>query len=181
METIDIIASIIGIFTTAVSVLALQLKSMRYVLICQISANVLLCVQYSLQGTLSAGGVIILAIVQALISYILSSRGVRFPTWLTAIFIVGYTAITALCYSSPFDIVTCVAVWLFAIAVIQTRSYIYRALLVGNSMLWLIYDIFVAPSAIVTHVVILVFSIVGILRLDIPEWRRIFGKGKTEK
>ena len=180
METVDIIAQVISLFTTLAAVLAVQLKDMRYILVCQILSNVLLCVQYALQGSASSYGVVIIAIVQAVLSYALSARGVRFPVWLTGLFIVGYTAVTALTFSSVFDILPCLAVWLFAIAVVQSRSYIYRILLVGNSLLWLAFDIAAAPSGIIPHVVILGFSIVGIIRLDIPEWKRVLGRGSRD-
>lgn len=170
MEPVDIIATVIGVFTTVAAVLALQCKNMRNVIVLQLLSNALLFLQYSLQGTMSAGGVVILAILQTVVCSVLSSRGRPFPVWLTAAFIVGYTAVTVICYSSPFDILTCAAVWLFAIAVVQRSSAIYRILLVGNVILWLIYDVAMAPSAILTHAVILAFSIVGIVRLDRHLW-----------
>ena len=170
------IALIISIFTTVAAVAGMQFKSMKYVIVSQLLANGLLGLQYILEGRINAGGIVFLAIVQTVVGFILTYKKIDFPVWLTIIFIVGYTAVAIIGYTSPFDILSCVAVWFFAIGIVQKRSSICRACSAINTILWLIYDIALAPSGIVTHSVILVFIIVGIIRLDRGDWAAAFRK-----
>ena len=179
----ELLVTVIAVETTALAVASMQFKSMRYVITFQLLANLCLVAQYILQGQYSAAYICIPAIVQMLVGFVLSLRGINFPVWLTVVFIAVYTGTTVITYASPFDILTCAAVWFFALSIIQTRSYICRAFSVCNLTLWLIYDIFCAPPTILTHAVILACTLFGVIRLDLGEWKRIFsGKaGKSEK
>lgn len=172
----EYIALIISIFTTISAVLGMQFKNMKYVIISQLIANSLLGIQYILDGTVAAGGIVFLAIVQTIIGFVFTSKQIAFPLWLTSIFVVGYTALTVITYTNPFDIVSMVAVWCFAFAIIQKNSAVCRVLTLTNATLWLVYDIGCAPSAILTHSIIIIFIIVAIVRLDRAEWRRGFEK-----
>jgi hypothetical protein len=78
--------------------------------------------------------------------------------------------------TSPYDLITCAAVWFFAICIVQKRSSVARVCSLTNTILWLIYDILCAPSAVITHAVILVFVVVGIVRLDREDWMLFFSK-----
>lgn len=174
------IALIISIFTTISSVAGMQFKNMKYVIISQLIANSLLAVQYIIDGTVAAGGIVFLAIIQTIIGFVYTHKGISFPLWLTLVFIGGYTALTIITYTNPFDLVSLVAVWCFAFAIIQKNSAICRILSLTNATLWLTYDIACAPSAIITHAVIVVFIIIAIVRLDRAEWRVIATKLKNK-
>ena len=182
MLPIDVILIILSVLTTAFTVCGMQFKNMNYILITQIISNSLLMAQYAINGGISAAGVVIVAIVQTIISFILTKKGIDFPYYLTAIFMVLFLVVTIIYYSGPFDIVSCVAVWCFAIAIVQKRSWICRAFSVCNVGLWLVYDFGTESySAVLTHVVVITFIIVGIIRLDIPEWRALLAGLKKKK
>ena len=176
MEFIDYLAYIIGIFTTVVAVASMQFKNMKYVLVCQLICNSLLTAQYVIEGRVSVSGVVVLAVVQTIVSFFFAKKGKPFPVWLTCVFIVLYTVISVVMMKSYYDLITCVAVWFFAICVVQKRSSVARICSFTNTGLWLIYDILQAPSAVFTHAVILVFVAVGIIRLDREDWKEFFAK-----
>ncbi len=173
---------IIGVFALIATVLGMQFKSMRMFIIFQLLSNVLLGVQCIVGGTVSTGGVVFLAAVQTAVSFILNYKRMPFPMWLTLSFMVGFSAITVIgmispaIASSPFDLVTMVAVWFFALSIVQEKSWICRICLVCNVSLWLIYDIFVLPSAVLNHAIILTSIFVSILRNDREEWKAFFGR-----
>jgi hypothetical protein len=183
MDWIDIV---LAIFTTLFTVCGMQFKNMNYILASQLASNTLLMLQYLFKGGISAAGVVIVAIVQTVISFVLSRMNKDFPVWLTGIFMIAFAVVTAIYYKNALDLITCAAVWCFAIAIVQKRSWICRAFSALNVSLWLVYDILSTTySAVVTHAVIIVFIAVGIIRLDLGEWKsflsRIFGKKNTEK
>ena len=177
MQPIDVILIVLSVLTTAFTVCGMQFKNMNYILITQIISNSLLMAQYAINGGLSAAGIVIVAIVQTIVSFILTKKGIDFPYYLTGIFMVLFLVVTIIYYTTPFDIVSCAAVWCFAIAIVQKNSRICRLFSVFNVGLWLIYDFGTASySAVVTHIVVITFIIVGIIRLDIPEWRGVFDR-----
>ena len=174
MGLIDILAYAVGILTTAVAVLSMQFKSMRIVLLLQIVANGLLGLQYAIRGADSGVWSLVLGVVQIIVSYAFNVKGVRFPKWLLLIFISGYLAITVFTFKNIFDVLPFVALCIFSVSIIQEKSRICRLLSTFNSITFLIYDVSTQSySAIITHGTILVFLIVGILRLDLFEWKKI--------
>ena len=181
MEPIDIIATVIGVITTAVAVLGMQFKNMKYILASQIVSNSLLVVQYLLQGTISGSGVVIIGIVQVAIGYVLGRMNKDFPLYLTVLFIVAHTVVSIISYSVPYDILALVAAWIFAISMVQKNSSVCRAMTLVNLSLWLVYDFGTgAYSAVLTHAVIVALTAVAVIRLDRGEWigvaRKLFCK-----
>lgn len=177
------LAYIIGIFTTIFAVASMQFKNMKYVLVCQLICNSLLTMQYVIEGRISVSGVVVLAVIQTIVRFFFDKKGKPFPVWLTCVFIVLFTVVSVVMMKSPYDLITCVAVWFFAICIVQKRSSVARICSFTNTVLWLIYDILQAPSAVITHAVILVFVAVGIIRLDREDWKEFFknlGKKQTE-
>lgn len=177
MELIDVIAYAVGLLTTAVAVLSMQFKSMRTVLLLQIVANGLLGVQYAIRGADSGVWSLVLGIVQIIVSYAFNVKSIRFPRWLLLLFIGGYLVITVFTFKNIFDVLPFVALCIFSVSIVQEKSRICRLLSVFNSITFLIYDVSTQSySAIITHGTILVFLIVGILRLDLLEWRKILSR-----
>ena len=170
----ELLAYILGAFTTLFAVLSMQFKNMKWVLVCQICSNSILALQYMLEGRISVSGVVILAIAQTVVSFVIKLKGKEFPIWLIGVFIAGYTAVSLVMMTSAYDLITCVAVWLFALCVVQKNSALCRVYSIFNTLLWLIYDIICAPSAILIHIVVLAFDIAGVVRLDREEWKTFF-------
>ena len=177
MEFIDILAYAVGILTTVVAVLSMQFKSMKIVLLLQIVANGLLGVQYAIRGADTGVWSLALGVVQIILSYVLNVKSIRFPRWLVLLFVAGYLIITVFTFKSFFDVLPFIALCIFSVSIIQEKSRICRILSVLNSITFLIYDVSTQSySAIITHGTILLFLIVGILRLDLSEWRSILSK-----
>ena len=181
---------IISVFVLIFTVAGMQFKDMKFILISQIAANGLLAAQCIVGGTMSTGGVVILATVQTVICFVLNRKNIKVPLWFTIVFMAGFSAITVVGFvvpsipSSPFDFITMVAAWFFALCVVQEKSWICRLYSVINVALWLVYDIAVLPSAVINHIIIITTTFVGILRNDRAEWaavfRKIFGKKSAE-
>ena len=168
---------IISIFVLIATVLGMQFKNMKWIILCQILSNFLLGLQCIIGGTISTGGVVMLATVQTVLSFTLNYKKIPFPAWLTVSFMVGYSAITVIGFlspsvaSSPFDLITMVAVWCFAISIVQEKSWICRFFLALNVSLWLIYDFAVLPSAALNHIIILSSIFFAMVRNDRADWK----------
>ncbi len=186
LASIDWLKLVISVLTLTFAVVGIQFKDMKIIIVSQLLSNGLLAAQCIIGGTISSGGVVILATVQTMISFVFAYKKIKFPTWLTCVFILGFTAITVVGLIVPsipttyFDLITMVAAWFFAIAMVQEKSWLCRIFSTANLLLWLIYDIIVLPYNIITHVVIIVFNIIAIIRNDRKEWKALlntlFGK-----
>ena len=177
---------IISVFVLVFTVAGMQFKKMRFVLTSLALANLLLAAQCIVGGTVSTGGVVILATVQTVICFVLNEKKIKVPVWLTVSFMIGYSAITVIGFVSPsissssFDLVSMVAVWFFALEVVQEKSWVCRMFSLGNIGFWLVYDIAVLPSAVLNHAIVMVTIVVGIIRNDRREWsvfiKKLFSK-----
>ena len=172
---------IVSVFTTLFAVLGMQFKNMRYIIISQLLANGLLGLQYVLEDRLSASGIVMIAILQTVVSFVLIYRKKDFPVWLTVLFMLAFAAVSFLTYTSWQDLLPLAAVLFFAVAIVQKNSAICRLCSAINSTLWLIYDVMCAPSAVLTHSVILAFIIFAILHQDRAQWAAFFKRCKKEK
>ena len=177
IENVDYV---IAIFTTIFAVGGMQFRNMRIIIISQLLSNVLLALQCILGGTASAGGIVFLAIGQTVVSFIFNAKGKRFPFALTLVFMAGFTAITVICFSTPFDILTMVAAWFFALSIVQEHSHICRFYALVNTLLWLVYDFFIMPSGIVNHSIIAILILISIIRLDRGKWKQFFSLAKEK-
>lgn len=176
MSGLEITAFIIGIFTTAAAVLGMQCKAMRNVILCQLITNVLLGTQYVIEGALSAAVTVPFAIALSVISLAFSLKGRNVPKFIVALFSVAFTVIIALTFTGLYDLLALAALLFCVLAITSKKSYQARVCTAINCICWLIYDILCAPSAILTHSVVLAFTLVGIIRLDRKEWKRLFVK-----
>lgn len=192
-EQIKLISEILGVFVLLVSIASLNCKSMSLLVIFQCAANVFVVCQYAIRGEISSSGVCAVGAVETLIIYLLSRKGKKLPVCLTVVFTaiaLAFPVASVLMENREFNFVSdlfpMIAAVLFNIAMVQSRSSVSRVLMFMNAFLWLLLNI-VNPSVslIITYVVLEVFNVVGIVRLDRADWRaffsRIFGKGENKE
>ena len=164
------IAQIIGALTTVTVVVAAQLKDMKWILMCQIAANLMVALSSAMLGGLSGAWICAVAAVQTVVLYFLDKKGIsgRHKNCLLWVFAAMYVGGTALVYSGWGDLVSCAGALLYLLAIIQKDSAKYRRYICINTLLWLVYDLTIlAFGNMITHGIEFVSAVVGILRLDI--------------
>lgn len=173
---------IISIATTVLAVLSLQGKRMAFILICQLIANALIVVQYSISGAFSGAWICSLAVVQLLVIYLFNRAKRPFPIYLTVAFILGYAVITAINFTAAYDVLSGLAACTFALSVVQRSAAVCRVYMLVNSLLWLAFGIFSASyGAIPVYAVLIIVGIVSMIRLDRDFWRGVFARKSEEK
>ena len=176
-----IIAQILGIVMAVVSVVCVQFKNMRHILIGVIASNVLSALTYAFLGGLSGAGVCILAICQAVLVYVYGEKEKAFPALLNLGFIAGYIALSVISYKSIWDVLSAGAAVLYALAVVQKKASVYRILTMCNAIVWILYDVqTMAYTAIITHGILLIATWVAMIRLDYPHLLRRNGSGEEK-
>lgn len=168
---LTIASQIIGYVATAVTLVALQQKKIKTILIFAIVSNALAGLSNFLIGGVAGGGICMIAVVQTLISlYCNIKRDGKVPVPVTLFFIACYVTITAVTYKTPFDLLPGAAAIIYALAVIQKKSSNFRILMILNSVAWIIYELTLDPqnfALAATFLLQLISTLIGIVRLDI--------------
>ena len=163
-------AQIIGVLTTVIVVVAAQLKNMRWILFCQLCANLMVAISSGMLGGLSGAWLCSVAAVQTVIFYFLDKRGITPKTrkWVLWSFAAVYIVGTVFVYQNWGDIVSCAGVLLYLLAITQSQSSKYRRYICLNTLLWMIYDITIlAFGSLIAHGVEFTSALIGIIRLDV--------------
>ena len=161
------LAQVIGVLVTVTSIVSVQFKNLRYILIGSVLSNLLVSLNYALLGGLSGAGVCILATVQTFWIYLYNRKEASFPLPLNLGFMAGYTIVSALSFNGVPSVLSCLAAYLYALAVAQSDSKMYRVFMLLNSFLWIAYDIYTrAYTTIFTHGFLVVSILLAMYRLD---------------
>ncbi len=166
------IAQAIGALTTLVVIVSAQLKDMKYILFCQICANLMVAASSALLGGLSGAWICVVAALQTIFFYLMDKRGISEKTRnrLLLLFAAMYVCGTVLVYQGWGDLVSCACAFLYLLAIVQKKSSKYRIFICLNAVLWVVYDLTIlAFGNLLTHGIEVLSVIVGILRLDIPK------------
>ena len=164
------VAQVVGVLTTIITVVAAQLKNMKYILICQLCANLMVAVSSAMLGGLSGAWLCSVAAVQTVVWYFLEKRGISSKTkkWTLWLFAAMYVVGTVIVYQSWGDIVSCTGVLLYLLAITQSKPSRYRCYICLNTLLWMIYDITILSfGSLIAHGVEFTSALIGILRLDV--------------
>lgn len=168
-----ILAQVISILTTATAVLSMQFKGVKPILICQILSNLFCAMTFILLGAYSGCVICLVAIVQCLIIFAYDVKNLKPPLWIIVTFILLYVAVSAALFQSFADVFSAMGAVFFAIGMAQKRSSATRRWYFINPICWIVYDLFSgAYGNILTHGIIFVSTLLAIIRLDLPEYRR---------
>lgn len=171
--SVEVWATVISVFTTCVSVTAMQCKKMVYVRMLQFLSNSLLVLEYALTKNLSAAIVCAIAIVQVITVICLNKKPGYVPIYVVCAFICAYVAVCIVFFEKSVDILSGLAPCFFALGVVQRRSECYRICATLNCLTWLAFDLWSQTySAVIIHVTLLIIDIITIIRLDRQVWHR---------
>lgn len=191
----QIASQIIGIILFIAVIAIGQMKNIKLILVSELVCNTLTVINYLLVGDITSaeninllmtsdsflsamsvlltGGIAaamqcFVALVQALVSYLYTSKEKKFPLWLTVVFLAVYIAVFIPTYTSPKDLLTLAACILYCLAMVQKTSKGYRMFITPNAVLWLVFDLLVgAYTTAITHGFMFVSNVIGIIRHDI--------------
>lgn len=177
-EQLELIIKILGYLVLITALASMQVKKMAYLVILQCASNIFVVTQYLLRGEFSAMGICTLGAILTLMVFFFNIKEKSVPIPILVFFIVAGIGVTigVIIGDGGFDprdhIVPLVAWVFFNVAMMQSKSWIARALMTVNSSLWLLHNVVnFNLSLIITYSVLVITSLIGILRLDRAEWK----------
>ncbi len=190
-SSLDIIIFILGCAVLLTALISMQVKKLHYLVILQSISNGFAVAQYSLRSEISSVIICSLGAILTLVVFFYDRKEKRVPSPIVIAFSAAGIAVTLTvifmngAFSPRSDIIPLLAWIVFNLAMMQSKSWIARVLMMSNSSLWLILNLINFDlSLAVTYAVLVVTSIIGIIRLDRREWRAFFARilgGRTEK
>jgi uncharacterized membrane protein (UPF0136 family) len=180
MELNTIISYGLSVLTAISAILSMQFKNIKYILITQITGNLLAAFSYFFLPEADAGfAVSIIAVIQSIVMFFYDRKKKTPHILITLSFIAAFLFFSL--YQKTDNILNylpAAAAVCFAIAITQTKANRFRIFGLINSTLWIIYDVCLPiPSAnVLVHAGIAVSTVIGMIRLD-----GLFGIVKQKK
>ena len=168
MEILSYILSLLGMASmiTASLIKGEKMKKTLFFVFC---ANALIATSYLVGGSgLNGAASCYIGAVQSIINYFFDSKNKPLPKWLIVIYCIAFIVCNLVVGGfNPLGILAIVASLTFVMCMGQSSGAKYRFWTLFNIILWGVYDILSESySALITHVVLLVFTIVGMIVHD---------------
>lgn len=168
MEILSYILSLLGMASmiTASLIKGEKMKKTLFFVFC---ANALIATSYLVGGSgLNGAASCYIGAIQSIINYFFDSKNKPLPKWLIVIYCIAFIVCNLVVGGfNPLGILAIVASLTFVMCIGQSSGAKYRFWTLFNIILWGVYDILSESySALITHIVLLVFTIVGMIVHD---------------
>lgn len=172
------ISLIFGYTGTLISIVSMQLKEQKHLLLSQAFANGFASLSYLFLGKASmiAGTGMVLGTIQCLVNYVYAKKEKPSPKFSQYLFLIMSVLNSAVhiavsrVFRFPSDLIPISCSLLFVIGVNMKNTTCMRLFFLANSALWILHDLTVHPIAqanLMTHIVVVLSVLVGIVRYDI--------------
>lgn len=158
------IGQAMGLLSGILTVIVYLLPRRRQMLAVAAAANFAAGLSFLLLGSGSASVICFVAVAQTTVNCLHDLRGSRIAWWELLLFSLLYLAGGALQYRSLPDLLPLGAAVFFMAAMSQSREQRIRWFSCGNAVLWIVYDVIVASSALLSHLVTLAALLLALLR-----------------
>ena len=168
MEILSYILSLSGLASMIIASL-IKGEKMKKILFFVFCGNVLVATSYLVGGSgFNGAASCYIGGIQAIVNYFFDSKNKPLPKWLVAIYCVAFIVCNLVVGGfKPIVILAIVASLTFVMCIGQTSGAKYRFWTIINIGLWCLYDILSESySALITHGVLLLFTIVGMIAHD---------------
>ncbi len=168
MPYLSYVLSVVGLICM-ISASLIKGEKMKSILVLVCLGNALVATSYLIGGSgINGAASCYLGALQTLINYFFDKKGRALPAWLVALYAVAFVVcnllvggFTALC------LLAIVASLTFIMSIGQKSGTKYRFWTIVNMLLWCLYDVLSRSfGALVSHIPLLIFTVVGMLIHD---------------
>jgi len=163
-----IVSQVFGIIVSLAVVISMQLKDVRNILICQLVCNGVGAISYILLDGFSGCGIYFVAFFESIIMYHYRRKDIKLPKWMACVFLLAFMCCSAITFNKLTDLISAFAALTCALGIMQEKPSKYRIFMLMNGVVWMVYDGCVgAYTMMLSHVITVISSLTGILRLDL--------------
>ena len=162
-----VIAQIFGVIGIIFSVLSMQMKTKKNIMIMLLCLNLASALNFLFLNSISGSLVCFFAVFETFVNYLFDSKNKKVPIYVIAFYVVVNLALGIYSYHSLIDIIPIACALLYCATVCTKKESNIRKEMFGNQTLWLIYDIIVkAYMFSVSNVLTLISIIISMIRFD---------------
>ena len=162
-----VIAQIFGIVGIIFSILSMQMKTKRNIMIMLLCLNLASALSLLFLNSISGSLVCFFAVIETFVNYLFDSKNKRVPIYVVIFYVIVNLVLGISTYHSFLDIVPIVCALLFCATVCTKNESTIRKLMFGNQSLWLVYDIIVkAYMFSISNILTLISIIIAFFRFD---------------
>ena len=165
-----IIAQIFGVIGIVFSVLSMQMKTKKNIMIMLLGLNLASALNFLFLGSISGSLVCFFAVLETFINYLYNNKNKTVPNYIISIYVIVNIGLGLISYKGLLDIIPIVCALLFCATVCTKKESNIRKIMFGNQSLWLVYDIIVkAYMFSVSNILTLISIIISIIRYDLKK------------
>ena len=162
-----IVAQIFGVLGIIFSVLSMQMKTKKNIMIMLLLLNLSSALNFLFLNSISGSLVCFFAVFETFINYLFDKKNKQVPIYVIIFYVVVNLILGISSYNSVIDIIPIVCALLYCATVCTKKESNIRKEMFGNQTLWLIYDIIVkAYMFSISNVLTLISIIISFYRFD---------------
>lgn len=162
-----VIAQVFGILGIIFSVLSMQMKTKRNIMLMLMALNLSSALNFLFLNSISASLVCLFAIIETLINYLYDSKNKKVPIYIIVFYIIVNLLLGFSSYTKILDIIPVICAILYCLTVCVKKESNIRKLMFSNQSIWLMYDLIVkAYMFSVSNVLTLISIIIAMFRFD---------------
>lgn len=161
------IAQIFGIIGIIFSVLSMQMKDKKNIMIMLLCLNLASALNFVFLDSWSGSLVCFFAVLETFITYLFDSKNKKLPLYIITFYIVVNIILGIKTYAGLIDILPIVCALLYCASVCSKKESNIRKIMFANQSIWLIYDLIVKAYLFsVSNILTLISIIISFIRFD---------------
>lgn len=162
-----VIAQIFGIIGIIFSVLSMQMKTKKNIMIMLLGLNLASALNFLFLNSFSGSLICFFAVLETFINYLFDSKNKKVPIYVIAVYVIINLALGFSTYKTLLDLIPIACALLFCATVCTKKESTIRKLMFANQSLWLAYDIIVkAYMFSISNILTLISIIISYYRFD---------------
>lgn len=162
-----IIAQIFGILGIIASVMSMQFKSRKHILVALFLLNLFSALNFLFLGSLSSSYVCFFAIIEMLINYRFEIKNRDVPKLVIGIYIVINIILGMISYKSIIDLLPIACAIIYCCTVLTKKESNIRKLMLANQGIWLVFDLIVkAYTFSISNILTIISTLISMYRYD---------------
>lgn len=164
-----ILAQIMGVIGIAIWVISIILKEKKNILACQIVANIVYAVEYSLLEAYATASMNLFSVARLVVYYSFTRNNKKIPFVVLLLFLFIMTTWGIIFYVSPLSFIPIFISVLYAYAFWQSNLFITRLIYIGCAIMWIFYNLEIgAYIAILGNTLEIIAALGAILKYHKP-------------
>ena len=162
-----VVAQIFGILGIIASVLSMQFKKRKHILIALLLLNLFSALNFVFLGSLSSAYVCFFAIIEMIINYIFEKNNKDVSKGVICIYIIINIILGMISYKTLIDILPIACALLYCGTILTKKETNIRKLMLANQSTWLVFDIVVkAYTFSISNILTIISTLIAMKRYD---------------